>query len=329
MNDALPSVAAPAVLTVLAPAGAEAAALHDLTVVLLVGGTIILAGTLLLLALALRRGPRRAVAAAWWIAGGGVVLPVVVLAVLLGYSTARTAGLDRPPADSPLQVTVTGRLWWWEVRYRDPDGGPDVVLANELRLPVGRPARIALVSADAIHSFWVPQLGGKRDLVPGRVNHLVVTPTQRGTFRGFCAEYCGEQHARMGLQVVALPPPEFVHWLAAQARPARAAAVDAPGELARGRAAFTEHGCVQCHAVRGLAGSPARPAAGDAPLGPDLTHVASRLSLGAGTLPNTGGAMKRWLVEVQRLKPGARMPSYAHLDAATQDDLAHWLEQLE
>jgi len=336
MNGVASTGVAAALLPVLTPAGTEAAALHGLTVVLLVGGAVSFAGTLLLLALALRRKPRRAVPAAWWIVGGGVVLPLAVLTALLGYSTARTASLERVLADPPLLVTVTGRLWWWEVRYRSPAGGPDVVLANELRLPIGQATQIALLSADVIHSFWVPQLGGKRDLVPGRVNHLVVTPTQPGTFRGFCAEYCGEQHARMGLHVVALPLAEFERWLAAQARPAPAPAPDEPGELTRGRAAFVEHGCVQCHTVRGLTATPTRSsgppggaAAAAAPLGPDLTHVASRLSLGAGTLPNSAGAMKRWLVDVQRLKPGARMPPYEHLDAATQDALARWLEQLE
>lgn len=301
------------VASVLDPAGVEAAVLHELTVVLFVGAAVILAIAFGLLAVALRRGPRRDVPAAWWVVGGGFVFPTLVLGALLLYATARGAGLERPLADPALVVSVRGHVWWWEVRYRDPRGGPDVVLANEIRVPVGRPTQLGLSAADVIHSFWVPQLGGKRDLVPGRVNSLVVTPTRAGVFRGACAEYCGTQHAKMALHVVAMPADDFDRWLAAQARDATAA----PPAAA---AAFREHGCAACHVVRGVFDGPA--------FGPDLTHVASRLALGAGALDNDAGAIKRWLVGVQRIKPGARMPSYAHLDAATLDALAGWLERL-
>jgi cytochrome c oxidase subunit 2 len=303
---------------VLAPAGVEAAALHELAVVLLVGAAAIFVGVMLLLALALRRGGKRAVPMAWWVLGGGIAFPVVVLSALLLYSTLRVAGLERTLADPPLVVTVVGRLWWWEVRYRDPAGGGEVVLANELRLPAGRPAQIALASVDVIHSLWVPELGGKRDLVPGRTNHLVITPLRSGVFRGECAEFCGAQHAKMALPVVVMPAPDFAGWLAAQARPAPAARA---GRVDAGAQAFRTHGCAACHTVRGVNGPLDR--------GPDLTHVASRLTLGAGTLPNEPGAAKRWLVGVQALKPGARMPSYAHLDAATLDALADYLERLQ
>jgi cytochrome c oxidase subunit 2 len=254
-------------------------------------------------------------------------LPVVVLNALLLYGTVRTAGLERPLAQPPLVVTVTGRLWWWEVRYRDPAGGPDVVLANELRLPVGRSTQLGLTADELIHSLWVPELGGKRDLVPGRVNHLVFTPQRAGVFRGQCAEYCGLQHAKMALHVVALPAAEFEQWLARQARPAVPAPASPPqpqadaARVAHGREAFVAHGCAACHSVRGHAEG--------APRGPDLTHVADRLYLGAGALANEAGAFKRWLVGVQELKPGARMPAYAHLDAATLDALAAYLEQLK
>jgi cytochrome c oxidase subunit 2 len=305
--------------SVLAPAGVEAAALQGLSVVLLVGAAVIFGGVVVLLALALRRSGKRPVATAWWVLGGGIGLPVLVLTALLLYSTTRTAGLERALADPPLVVSVIGRLWWWEVRYRDPASGQDVVLANELRLPVGRPSQIALASADVIHSLWVPQLGGKRDLVPGRINHLVYTPSRTGVFQGACAEYCGTQHARMALPVVVMPAAEFTAWLANQARPAAPEPARADRVIA-GAQAFRENGCAACHTVRGLNGPVDR--------GPDLTHVASRLSFGAGTLPNEPGAAKRWLVGVQDLKPGARMPSYAHLDAATLDALAAYLEHL-
>ena len=311
--------------SVLAPAGAEAAALHELSWVLFMGAALIFVGVMALLGWTLRRQPRREVRTAWWVLGGGIAFPVVVLSALLLYGTARTAGLERTLAQPPLVVTVTGRLWWWEVRYRDPAGGPDVVLANELRLPLGRPTQLGLTADELIHSLWVPQLGGKRDLVPGRVNHLVVTPQRAGVYRGQCAEYCGVQHAKMALHVVALPQGEFEQWLAQQARPAGAAAPAQPTPAraalaARGSEAFTAQGCAACHSVRGHAEG--------APRGPDLTHVGSRLYLGAGALANEPGALRRWLVDVQALKPGARMPAYAHLDAATLDALAAYLEEL-
>jgi cytochrome c oxidase subunit 2 len=309
------------------PAGVEAHALHEVGVVLLVGGTVVFAVVMLLLAHSLLRRRPAAVAVGRWVIGGGVAFPVAVLSALLLYSVWRTAGLERPPAQPGVVVSVTGRLWWWEVRYRGPAGGAAVVTANELVLPQGQPAQLALASEDVIHSFWVPELGGKRDLVPGRVNRLVVTPLRTGVYRGQCAEYCGLQHARMALHVVVVSPQAFEQWLVQQAGspPAQAQAppaADAPPSLVeRGRQAFAQQGCAACHDVRGTyEGSMRR--------GPDLTRVAGRHSLGAGVLPNGPGAFKRWLVGVQQLKPGARMPSYAHLDAATLDALAAYLEQL-
>jgi cytochrome c oxidase subunit 2 len=327
----------------LAPASTEAAALHEVALVLVVGAAVVFVATMALLAWSLRRRARPAVPISWWVAGGGIAFPVVVLSALLWYGIARTAGLEKPLADPPLVVSVTGHLWWWEVRYRDPGGGPEIVLANELRVPVGRATQIGLASADVIHSFWVPELGGKRDLTPGRVTHVRVTPRRAGVYRGQCAEYCGLQHAKMALHVVALAPADFDAWLAQQARPAAGSAQPpVPGHaaspqlgpqawpaappsaedtpIARGQRAFADHGCAACHTVRGVAEGAHR--------GPDLTHLASRISLGAGVLPNEPGAAKRWLVGVQQLKPGARMPSYAHLDAATLDSLAAYLEQL-
>jgi cytochrome c oxidase subunit 2 len=301
-----------------APAALEAALTHELGLVLGWGALVLFTGVCVLLGLSVRRGAKAPPRTARWVIGGGVVLPVVVLSVLLTYSTARTAALERAAAAPALVVSLTGHLWWWEVRYRDPATGRDVALANEIRVPVGRTTRLGLASADVIHSVWVPALGGKRDLVPGRTTHLSITPTAPGEHRGACAEFCGPQHAKMALHVVAMPAAEFDAWLAEQARPAAADGTDATIEA--GRQAFAAHGCANCHAVRGTFEPP--------PRGPDLTHVASRLALGAGTLPNGPGAAKRWLVGVQELKPGARMPSYAHLDGATLDALSAYLESL-
>lgn len=305
--------------SVLQPAGIEAALLSEMSGVLIAGAAAIFVLVAALLAWAVHRRGRPAPNTAWWVLGGGLAFPVLTLTALLVYSGLRTVQLQRAPDAAPLVVSVTGRLWWWEVRYLGADGH-ELRLANELRLPLGRPARIGLQSQDVIHSFWVPALGGKVDLVPGRVNQLRITPTQPGLQRGQCAEYCGLQHARMALHVVVVPPAEFDAWLQQQAQPASAAATGTDAAMERGRRAFLRHGCASCHGVRGVAEG--------ARLGPDLTHVASRHALGAGVLPNGPGALRRWLVEVQDLKPGARMPAYAHLDPATLDALGAWLETL-
>jgi cytochrome c oxidase subunit II len=301
---------------VLSSASEQALVLTEVAWVLIVGAAIVFTLTMLVLALALRR-QKRAIPARWWVVGG-FAFPVVVLSALLVYGTLRTVGLDRPPAN-PLAVGVTAHMWWWEIRYRDPASGREVRVANELHLPVGRPVQLGLASADVIHSVWVPALGGKMDTVPGRVNRLVITAREPGIYRGVCAEFCGEQHARMALHVVVLPADDFDRWLSAQAQPARPTEPDS--QAGRGARAFVAQGCVACHTVRGLAEGAA--------LGPDLTHVGSRGWLGAGTLRNEPQAAARWIASVQALKPNARMPSFAHLDPATLDALGAYLEQLK
>jgi cytochrome c oxidase subunit 2 len=301
--------------SVLSPASEQAAALSEVSWVLIAGAGLIFVLVMVLLVLGLlRRGRGQVVSSAVWLWGGGVAFPVAVLTALLFYGTLRTAGLDAGVANPDLVVSVTGRLWWWDLRYRDPATGRELRSANELRIPQGRTVQLGLQSDDVVHSFWVPELGGKMDLVPGRVNRLVITATRAGTYRGQCAEFCGEQHARMALHVVVMPPAEFDAWLAARA------AVPAVGADHPGRQAFNEQGCAVCHAVDGTSTAPAR--------GPNLAHVSSRSHLGAGALRNDAGAYKRWLVGVQQLKPGAQMPSYARLDAATLDALSAYLESL-
>lgn len=307
--------------SVLSPASVQASALSEVSWVLIVGATVILAIVLVLLVLALlRRGRGQGAPTRVWVWGGGLAFPMVVLTALLLYSTARTAGLEAGVAHPGLVVSITGRLWWWELRYRDPASGRTVIAANELRIPVGRTVQLGLQSDDVVHSFWVPELGGKMDMVPGRVNRLVITATRAGRYRGQCAEFCGEQHARMALHVVAMPPAEFDAWLAREAT----AAPEPPASntlVQAGQRAFAEHGCAVCHAVDPASTPPSR--------GPNLAHVSSRSHLGAGTLPNDAGAYKRWLVGVQQLKPGALMPSYAQLDSATLDALTAYLESLK
>lgn len=290
-----------------------------------VGAALLLLLVLVLLALALagalRRGETRA---AWrgWILGLGVLLPVLVLGALL---VANLRQIEHDAAAAPpdaLVIGVTGRLWWWELRVHPDDGGPPVVLANELVLPVGRPVRLALASEDVIHSLWIPAFGTKLDLVPGRLQHLLLRADRPGRWSAPCAEFCGEAHAGMVLEVRALAPPEFAAWLANQRRTARAPA----GALQqRGRAAFLAQRCDACHTVRGVAAATLPGPDG----GPDLTHLASRARLAAGTLVNDAAGLRAWLVGVQRLKPGARMPSYGHLDAATLDALVAYLGSLQ
>jgi cytochrome c oxidase subunit 2 len=300
-----------------APAGREAEVLSEVGWVLIAGATVVFLLTMASVMVALhRRG--RAVPTAWWLVGAGIAFPTAVVTALLGYATRRGADLERESARAPLVIAITGHLWWWELRYRHPTTGAEIVLANELHLPAGAPVHIGLTSADVIHSFWVPTLGGKMDLVPGRVNRLAITPRGVGVHRGVCAEYCGLQHARMALHVVVQEPAEFERWLARQAQPASAPAGAA---LEDGRRAFVAHGCAGCHAVRGVAEGGA--------LGPDLTHVGSRLHLGAGTLPNDAASLRRWIVDVQAVKPGARMPAFGHLDGPTVDALAAYLAQLQ
>lgn len=309
----------PQLQSVLAPAGAAAAQITSLSWVLIAGAALIFTAVMLLLALAIRgRHHARPVRERVWVLGAGVVFPLVVLTALLAWSMARTpAWMERPPPGA-LIVGVTAHMWWWEVRYRDPASGQEVVLANELHLPAGKPVWLGLSSPDVIHSFWVPALGGKMDMVPGRVDQLMVQVDRPGNWRGQCAEYCGEQHARMALHVVAHAPADFDAWLAAQARPA---SVPDSALLERGKAAFLAQRCNACHTVRGVAE--------EGKLGPDLTHVGSRLYLGAGTLPNQSGAMAHWVAHTQDVKPGARMPSSNDMDADTLAALAAWLEHLK
>jgi cytochrome c oxidase subunit 2 len=236
---------------------------------------------------------------------------------LLVYDIARTPRADRAADENALVVGVTGRMWWWDIRYVDPASGRTIRVANELRVPVGRPVRLALASSDVIHSFWVPELGGKVDMVPGRILPLRFTAERAGTYRGQCAEFCGEQHARMALHVVAVAPAEFDRWLDGQASDA---AAPSSASLQAGRQAFLDHGCSACHDVRGVAVGSER--------GPDLSHVGSRLHLGAGVLANGPGAPAAWITGVQALKPGAHMPAANAIDAATLGALSGYLSSL-
>ncbi len=219
-------------------------------------------------------------------------------AILVGFfvfslrSMATLASRDTP---STLQVAITGHDWWWEVRY--PNGA---VTANEIHIPAGRRVRLTLRSADVIHSVWVPQLAPKVDMIPGRVNTMWVEADEPGRYRGQCAEYCGLQHAHMIFYVVADAPADFERWMRMMAAPAP----EPPDALtSRGRAVFLSSTCAGCHAIRGTS------AVGG--LGPDLTHLATRDTFAAGTLPLTAANLGRWILDPQSLKPGVTMPPTA------------------
>lgn len=242
---------------------------------------------------------------------GGILIPAVLLLTMLVASLQTTVALKVPAND--LTIQVVGHQWWWEVRY--PREG--IATANEIEIPTGRTVRLELTSADVIHSFWVPRLNGKMDLVPGHTNTFWIAADRPGTYRGQCAEYCGLQHAHMSFYVVALPPEEYRAWVEARQRPHPP---PANRELVRGRQVFTSGGCKTCHTVRGTDAT--------GTVGPDLTHVGSRLTLGAGTLPNTAGTLRGWIEGSQSAKPGNRMPR-TYLSPDDLHALAAYLQTLD
>ncbi len=227
------------------------------------------------------------------------VIPILIAFVLIGVSARVIAGVQNasPPAEA-LKVTIIGHQWWWEVRY--PDYG--IVTANEIHVPASadgkHAAYLQLQSADVIHSFWVPQLSGKMDLVPNRTNYMWIDPREPGVYSGNCAEYCGTQHANMLLTVVAQAPDDFKAWTASQQR---AAAVNP--QFAQAKTAFEGLSCVSCHAVRNTS------APGPAKFGPDLTHLMSRRTIGAGVVSNTPQHLREWVDDPNEAKPGCLMPS--------------------
>ena len=229
---------------------------------------------------------------------GWTALIGIGLAGLAIASFVTDRSMAQAATGEKLSVTVTGNQWWWDIVYNSNDASKTLRTANELHLPVGVPARILLNSNDVIHSFWVPSLGGKQDLIPGRQNDITIVPTKIGIFRGQCAEFCGVEHAKMNLVVVVEPYPDFIKWWDRQLQPAPAPRT--PLALA-GYKYVTTGPCSACHAV---AGTPA-----SATVAPDLTHLASRRSLAAGTLPMSKGNLYGWVGDPQSLKPGNRMPT--------------------
>ncbi len=278
---------------------------------------VLLAVVVALLAAAFRRRhagvPEHASAATRTAVTGAVGLTVVILLVFLGINFGTGRALTIPPDDA-LLVRVTGKQWWWEITYPGNPPSHQVTTANELHVPVGVPVVVELASSDVIHSFWPPNLVGKRDLIPGETASIWFQADSAGTYRAQCAEYCGHQHAKMAMLVVAQPRDSFDGWLARQRDSAR---TPADSTAARGQEVFLAASCVMCHSIRGTpAGSR---------IGPDLTHFASRRTIAAGTLPNTRGNLAGWILDPQRIKPGSRMPP----NQLAPDDLHALLAYLE
>jgi cytochrome c oxidase subunit 2 len=240
---------------------------------------------------------------AWTI---GPALALLIIAIPTIQIVFRTQTAATPP--DALQVVVRGWQWWWEFRY--PELG--VVTANELHLPAGRPVVLRLEGPDVIHSFWVPQLGGKRDVIPGRLNRITMTPEAPGEYWGQCAVFCGASHANMGLRVFVRTAGDFDAWVARQQAPPAE-----PTDLAaEGKAVYTSHACVGCHTIRGVSAGV---------LGPDLTHFGSRTMLAAGMWPNTPENVAEWVQDPQRLKPGVKMPPLGLTDAQAKALAAYLL----
>lgn len=300
------------------PAGKEATQVATLFGVMTVGGLAIwvVVVALCLHASRWKRSPISEENAGRLILWGGVVFPVAVLTALLSYALWLMPSL-RPFAggeQAGMRVEVAGSQFWWNVIY-DRTGAQPVVSANEIRLPVGERVEFLLTSRDMIHSFWVPALGGKMDLIPGRTNRLSLLATRTGTYRGQCAEFCGTSHAHMAFSVVAMEPDAFAAWLDERGR----ASVGVDAHPA-GRDVFLRERCGDCHRVDG---TPAQGATG-----PDLSHLGSRLTIGAGLLVNDAETLARFIAHPASLKPGARMPAYLHLSDADLGAMATWLKGL-
>ena len=306
-------------------AGPQAARIADLWWLTLSVCVVVFVAVMTMFAWALWRAPRSGADTApdiapggdrplGWSAGVGIAVSSVLLIGLLVASVLTDRALALMPVDIALNVRVTAHQYWWEIVYDDPKPDRIFTTANELYIPVGRPVVVTLQADDVIHSFWVPNLHGKKDLIPGRIATIRFRADRSGEFVGRCAEYCGLQHAFMAFDVVALSEDRFAAWVDAQRKPA----VDPSGAAAqRGRALFLSGSCMLCHAIQGTTAN-ARKA-------PDLTHVASRAHLAAGRLANTPQTLAAWITDPQRIKPGANMPT--HL--LPSDDLAALVAYLE
>ena len=324
------AIAATSAQHALRPAGPQAQSIADLWSLMLAVCTFVLVAVVgtMLLAVARRRradattppdverldrGEPRARA----VVTVAVGVSALLLVVLLVASIVTDRAIARMPLQDGLHIEVTGKQWWWDVRYDDADPSRVFTTANEIHVPVGRPVVLTLRSPDVIHSFWVPSLHGKKDLIPGQTVTFTLRADVAGVYRGQCAEFCGYQHARMGMLVIADPPDVFEQWADAQRKPAAPPADDT---AQRGHDVFMATTCAMCHAIAGTQAA--------ARAGPDLTHVASRTTIAAVTLPNNAAYLAAWIDDPHAFKPGTTMPAHA-LDGQDRNALVTYLTTLK
>lgn len=235
-------------------------------------------------------------AAAEFAVNSAVVVTVITLFIILVMSVVTGKKVEGLTSKNPVTIQITGHQWWWEVTYPNSQADQTVKTANEIHVPVGKPVVVLTSSADVIHSFWPPNIRGKRDLLPGHQNAFWMQVDEPGIYRGQCAEFCGYQHAHMGFAIIAESVDDFSKWLEKEREPAELPTDD---EIGRGQRVFMSHACVMCHTIRGTDAA--------SRVGPDLTHLASRHMIAAETLPNTRGALAGWIVDPQNIKPGSQM----------------------
>jgi cytochrome c oxidase subunit 2 len=291
--------------SMLSPAGPQTSSIHALWLVMLWTASIVFLVVLAFLTAALIRGVRRrdsslAVPAEHVLnrsVGAAVAGTVVVLVGLLLFSLVVGRRVASLHASSAVTIAITGHQWWWQIEYEDAVPDRRVLTADEVHIPTNRPIVFKVTSADVIHSFWVPNLQGKRDLIPGYTTAIWMEADRPGVFSGQCAEFCGLQHAHMSLDVVAEPEPDFERWLDAMRQPARDPQTDVER---RGQNIFLDARCGTCHTVRGTNAH--------GQIAPDLTHIAARRRIGAGTLSNTPDHLRAWVENAQASKPGNQMP---------------------
>ena len=297
--------------------------------------TIVIMWALLALAFYKRRGslaehaPIDAGGGQMWIAVGGIVIPLIVLTILfvLGLGLLRDfpihgmhGGMNQQQMAMMMkpEIRIIGHQWWWEIQYLSDDASQAFTTANELHLPTGRPVNIEVKTADVMHSFWVPALHGKVDLIPGQPNYIRIEASAPGEYKGQCAEYCGEQHAKMRILAIAQQPDEYQAWREAQLRdsiePAAAAAK-------AGQQIFLAGPCSMCHTVRGtIAGGR---------VAPDLTHIGGRQMIAANVYRNNDAYLEAWITHAQSLKPGSEMPNLTQFNGEQLADLVAYLRQLQ
>jgi cytochrome c oxidase subunit 2 len=264
------------------------------------------------------QAPARTEARLRTVVGIATALTVLILfgLTIVSVSVGKSVSASVAPANS-LLIEVTGTQWWWKIRYASGDASRILSTANEIHIPVGRPVAIRGTSDDVIHSFWAPNLQGKRDLIPGRTTLEWLQADSPGEYRGQCAEFCGLQHAHMAFWVIAEPPEQFDAWMDHQLQPA----IDAADEQTlRGRQIFLKSACILCHAIRGTDAA--------AQAGPDLTHFGSRKTIAAGTLPNNKGNLAGWIADPQNIKPGTHM-AVVPIQPAEMQPLIDYLESLK